>query len=235
MQLNCPRLFSSGLCAQLVRQQQHLLVQFRQDGDPLGRGHGSGGSQISMVRRAQKINCVQFNEEATVILSGRHTKTKSPRLRRRYTGHTMKGYKLECCLSCKDTHVLSCSEDGHVYFWDLVEVNGKTIARSERMYATGLTLASGHASEKRSNAKRLAVIEASCGQGGGQVVLPSNAAASPHRQRRLRPSVGGLAGRSRRKRRRRRDIAPAYVWTFSLLLQQTTLSHRDRFVRMASY
>nr|XP_049614440.1 WD repeat domain-containing protein 83 isoform X2 [Syngnathus scovelli] len=121
MQLNCPRLFSSGLCAQLVRQQQHLLVQFRQDGDPLGRGHGSGGSQISMVRRAQKINCVQFNEEATVILSGRHTKTKSPRLRRRYTGHTMKGYKLECCLSCKDTHVLSCSEDGHVYFWDLVE------------------------------------------------------------------------------------------------------------------
>lgn len=34
----------------------------------------------------------------------------------------MKGYKLDCCLSSKDTHVLSCSEDGHVYCWDLVEV-----------------------------------------------------------------------------------------------------------------
>lgn len=41
----------------------------------------------------------------------------------RYTGHKMKGYKLDCCLSSKDTHVLSCSEDGHVYCWDLVEVN----------------------------------------------------------------------------------------------------------------
>lgn len=34
----------------------------------------------------------------------------------------MKGYKLDCSLSSKDTHVLSCSEDGHVYCWDLVEV-----------------------------------------------------------------------------------------------------------------
>lgn len=40
----------------------------------------------------------------------------------RYTGHKMEGYKLDCCLSSKDTHVLSCSEDGHVYYWDLVEV-----------------------------------------------------------------------------------------------------------------
>lgn len=41
----------------------------------------------------------------------------------RYKGHKMKGYKLDCCLSGKDTHVLSCSEDGHVYCWDLVEVS----------------------------------------------------------------------------------------------------------------
>uniref|UniRef100_A0A3P9HCZ0 WD repeat domain-containing protein 83 n=1 Tax=Oryzias latipes TaxID=8090 RepID=A0A3P9HCZ0_ORYLA len=38
-----------------------------------------------------------------------------------YKGHKMKGYKLDCCLSNRDTHVLSCSEDGHVYCWDLVE------------------------------------------------------------------------------------------------------------------
>lgn len=41
----------------------------------------------------------------------------------RYKGHKMKGYKLDCCLSSRDTHVLSCSEDGHVYCWDLVEVS----------------------------------------------------------------------------------------------------------------
>lgn len=41
----------------------------------------------------------------------------------RYTGHVNKGYKLDCCLSDKDTHVLSCSEDGYVYYWDLVEVS----------------------------------------------------------------------------------------------------------------
>uniref|UniRef100_A0A8C9R3N6 WD repeat domain-containing protein 83 n=1 Tax=Scleropages formosus TaxID=113540 RepID=A0A8C9R3N6_SCLFO len=38
-----------------------------------------------------------------------------------YTGHKNNSYKLDCCLSNKDTHVLSCSEDGHVYCWDLVE------------------------------------------------------------------------------------------------------------------
>lgn len=32
-------------------------------------------------------------------------------------------YKLDCCLSERDTHVVSCSEDGKVFFWDLVEVS----------------------------------------------------------------------------------------------------------------
>lgn len=38
-----------------------------------------------------------------------------------YTGHKNQEYKLDCCLSERDTHVVSCSEDGKVYFWDLVE------------------------------------------------------------------------------------------------------------------
>lgn len=38
-----------------------------------------------------------------------------------YTGHQNKQYKLDCCLSERDTHVVSCSEDGKVFFWDLVE------------------------------------------------------------------------------------------------------------------
>lgn len=39
----------------------------------------------------------------------------------RYTGHKNQKYKLDCCLSERDTHVVSCSEDGKVFFWDLVE------------------------------------------------------------------------------------------------------------------
>uniref|UniRef100_A0A3B5A6W6 WD repeat domain-containing protein 83 n=1 Tax=Stegastes partitus TaxID=144197 RepID=A0A3B5A6W6_9TELE len=117
---------------------------------------------------AGKVNCVQFNEEATVILSGsidgtvRCWDTRSRRyepiqvldeardsvssIKVRafwYTGHKMKGYKLDCCLSSKDTHVLSCSEDGHVYCWDLVEGSlslklpvGKAVVQSLSFHPT---------------------------------------------------------------------------------------------------
>ncbi|NWT07050.1 WDR83 protein, partial [Mionectes macconnelli] len=38
-----------------------------------------------------------------------------------YTGHRSTTYRLDCVLSEQDTHVGCASEDGHVYFWDLVE------------------------------------------------------------------------------------------------------------------
>ncbi|XP_078387398.1 WD repeat domain-containing protein 83 [Cetorhinus maximus] len=38
-----------------------------------------------------------------------------------YTGHKNTEYKLDCCFNESDTHVVSGSEDGLVYFWDLVE------------------------------------------------------------------------------------------------------------------
>ncbi|XP_056181927.1 LOW QUALITY PROTEIN: WD repeat domain-containing protein 83 [Falco biarmicus] len=38
-----------------------------------------------------------------------------------YTGHRSTAYRLDCVLSEQDTHVGSASEDGSVYFWDLVE------------------------------------------------------------------------------------------------------------------
>ncbi|NXW25856.1 WDR83 protein, partial [Circaetus pectoralis] len=42
-----------------------------------------------------------------------------------YTGHRSTAYRLDCVLSEQDTHVGSASEDGNVYFWDLVEVSGQ--------------------------------------------------------------------------------------------------------------
>ncbi|NWU42123.1 WDR83 protein, partial [Hylia prasina] len=38
-----------------------------------------------------------------------------------YTGHRSTTYRLDCVLNEQDTHVGCASEDGHVYFWDLVE------------------------------------------------------------------------------------------------------------------
>ena len=41
----------------------------------------------------------------------------------RYEGHKNKEYKIDSCLNHKDTHIISGSEDGLVYVWDLVDVS----------------------------------------------------------------------------------------------------------------
>lgn len=38
-----------------------------------------------------------------------------------FTGHKNHDYKIDSALNCEDTHVISGSEDGLVYYWDLVE------------------------------------------------------------------------------------------------------------------
>lgn len=39
----------------------------------------------------------------------------------RFTGHVNKDYKVDSCLSSSDAQVVSGSENGNIYFWDLVE------------------------------------------------------------------------------------------------------------------
>ncbi|MBN3323927.1 WDR83 protein, partial [Atractosteus spatula] len=73
------------------------------------------------------ITCVCFSQDGQCTLSASLDSTlrlldkSTGELLGEYTGHRNSSYKLDCCLSERDTHVLSCSEDGHVYFWDLVE------------------------------------------------------------------------------------------------------------------
>ena len=38
-----------------------------------------------------------------------------------FTGHSNKEYKLDSFVSCKDTFVMSGSEEGDIYFWDLIQ------------------------------------------------------------------------------------------------------------------
>lgn len=40
-----------------------------------------------------------------------------------FKGHQNKEYKIDSCLTTKDTHVISGSEDGSIYIWDLIQAN----------------------------------------------------------------------------------------------------------------
>ena len=40
----------------------------------------------------------------------------------RYTGHKNESYKIDSCVTSSDTYILTGSEDGKVYMYDLVEV-----------------------------------------------------------------------------------------------------------------
>ncbi|XP_027706744.1 WD repeat domain-containing protein 83 [Vombatus ursinus] len=73
------------------------------------------------------ITCVCFSKDGQCTLissldsSLRLLDKDTGELLGEYTGHKNHEYKVDCCLSERDTHVVSASEDGNVYFWDLVE------------------------------------------------------------------------------------------------------------------
>ncbi|XP_040270992.1 WD repeat domain-containing protein 83 isoform X2 [Bufo bufo] len=74
------------------------------------------------------ITCVSFSRDCQCLLASsldsclRLLDKDTGELLGEYSGHKNTSYKLDSCLSEKDTHVVSCSEDGTVCFWDLVEM-----------------------------------------------------------------------------------------------------------------
>lgn len=50
-----------------------------------------------------------------------------------FKGHTNKEYRIRSCLGLNDAVVVSGSEDGNIYAWDLLE--GRVIAKMEGMHA----------------------------------------------------------------------------------------------------
>lgn len=99
------------------------------------------------------ITCVCFSQDGHCTLSSSLDSTvrlldkSTGDMLGEYTGHKMKGYKLDCCFSSKDDYVLSCSEDGFVYCWDLVEGSlslklhvGKGVVQSLSFHPTNMCL-----------------------------------------------------------------------------------------------
>ncbi|GMY33020.1 WD repeat domain-containing protein 83 [Fagus crenata] len=77
----------------------------------------------------QPVNCISLSNDSNCVLAScldstlRLLDRLSGELLQEYKGHTCKSYKLDCCLTNTDAHVTGGSEDGFIYFWDLVDAS----------------------------------------------------------------------------------------------------------------
>lgn len=77
------------------------------------------------------ITCTKFSKDGQCILVSSHDSTirlldkSSGELLGEYQGHRNRDYTIECSLNKDDDHVISGSDDGYVYVWDLIEANIK--------------------------------------------------------------------------------------------------------------
>jgi len=76
------------------------------------------GKPVSCVKFTRDSQCVLTSaQDATVKLMDKDT----GEMLNEYAGVKNSNYKIEACLNQTDTHIISGSEDGKVYVWDLVE------------------------------------------------------------------------------------------------------------------
>jgi len=73
------------------------------------------------------VSCVVFTRDGQCVLVSCVNSTlklldkTTGELLQEFSGHINKEYRLECCLDSSDKYVLSGSENGQIYVWDLVE------------------------------------------------------------------------------------------------------------------
>lgn len=76
------------------------------------------GKPVSSAKFTRDSQCVLVSSVGSSL---KLLDKDSGELLNEYSGHQNSNYKIDCCLNDKDTHILSGSEDGLVYIWDLLE------------------------------------------------------------------------------------------------------------------
>ncbi|CAM8884004.1 unnamed protein product [Rhodiola kirilowii] len=92
----------------------------------------------------QPVNCIALSNDGNCILAScldstlRLIDRTTGELLQEYKGHKCKSYKLDCCLTNTDAHITGGSEDGFIYFWDLVDA--KVVSSFRAHASVGLDL-----------------------------------------------------------------------------------------------
>nr|XP_042910363.1 WD repeat domain-containing protein 83-like isoform X2 [Parasteatoda tepidariorum] len=87
---------------------------------------------------SSSVNCVNFTKDGQCVLAScldntlRLTDKEGGEVLSEYIGHKNERYRIESCLNDTDSLVVSGSEDGCVYMWDLIEGSIKETLKHER-------------------------------------------------------------------------------------------------------
>ncbi|KAL1824867.1 hypothetical protein ACET3Z_011645 [Daucus carota] len=95
----------------------------------------------------QPVNCITLSHDGNCVLAScldstlRLMDRSTGELLQEYKGHTCKSFKMDCCLTNTDAHVVGGSEDGSIFFWDLVDAS---VVSSFRAHSSVVTSVSYH-------------------------------------------------------------------------------------------
>jgi mitogen-activated protein kinase organizer 1 len=93
----------------------------------------------------QSVNCISLSNDGNCILAScldstlRLVDRSAGELLQEYKGHKCKSFKMDCCLTNSDAYVASGSEDGFVYFWDLVDASVVSTLRAHDSVVTSVS------------------------------------------------------------------------------------------------
>ncbi|KAG7539215.1 WD40 repeat [Arabidopsis suecica] len=93
----------------------------------------------------QPVNCISISNDGNCVLAGcldstlRLLDRTTGELLQVYRGHISKSFKTDCCLTNSDAHVIGGSEDGLVFFWDLVDAKVVSKFRAHDLVVTSVS------------------------------------------------------------------------------------------------
>ncbi|KAG4132654.1 hypothetical protein ERO13_D08G046300v2 [Gossypium hirsutum] len=93
----------------------------------------------------QPVNCISLSNDNNCILANcldstlRLLDRSTGELLQEYKGHACKSYKMDCCLTNSDAHVTGGSEDGSIFFWDLVDASVVSKFRAHSSVVTSVS------------------------------------------------------------------------------------------------